>query len=190
MTVRLPAFGGEVGAAGGGGDVLVPGTERRHLAGVLSVVGATRTAATGPFAEAAVRAWAAHGAHPSVLVAVREPGRCEVERLRDADRWLAAGAGSVVRVRAGADRAAEALERAFALLDSSAPTVAMGADVPALYRPRLTVLVSGGVAPQAWARQARALASCIDVEVCDVRPGFVDELIRRWRARDGSVSNP
>lgn len=190
MTVRLPAFGGEGIGDAGAGDRLVPAAEPRAAPRVLAVVGATRTAAAGSFAEAAVRAWVAEGARPSVIVAVRTPERCEVERAQSPDRWLEAGAGVVLRVRAGADRAGEALERAFALVDRVAPIVTIGADVPALYRPRLAVLVSGGVAPLGWAPEVRALDGRFDVELCDVRPDFALELIRRWQARDLGAPPP
>ena len=145
---------------------------------------------------------------PSVAVVAAHEGavRAAAElaaRLADAtDATGAAGSPVLrasVRARPGASRtehpgeivlhaSADALEAAIdgALAEVPAGAglrVVVGAPFVALYRARVSILVTGGVSRVAWEPSLRAMADRFDVLLPEARPGFARALRARLLAR-------
>lgn len=178
MTFRLPTVGGT-----GEGEPFDPvgvvkAPEARDEPGVpvVAIAGARSTSPVLPWAEALVRALVEQGAALAALVVRRASHGCEGHPADASDPLVRAGAQPVWRVRAELARTPEALDEAWARLPRDRWVVAVGNDVPARVRCRLTLLVSGGLAPAAWSPSARVLRDRLDVEVCDVRPVMADHL--------------
>ena len=141
---------------------------------------------------------------PSVAVVAAHEGavRAAAElAARLADATGAAGAPILrasVRARPGASRtehpgeivlhaSADALEAAIdgALAEVPAGAglrVVVGAPFVALYRARVSILVTGGVSRVAWEPSLRAMADRFDVLLPEARPGFARALRARLLA--------
>jgi len=182
LSVRLPTVGrgapqrddepGEVRSAAERPDAPVP---------TIAIVAAVPTAPVLPLAERIVAAATARGVDTAALVVRREAGALAVEDSGFSPesapgRLAAAGARPVRWARCDPQRAAQALERAFDALPAGRWCIAVGSDVPALLRPRLTILLSSGAARPAFSASARALLDRVDVELADPRPGFAEGL--------------
>lgn len=190
MTVRLPTVGGtgEGEPFDAVGAVKAPEARDDPGVPVVAIAGARSTSAMLPWADALVRALVEQGAVPAGLVVRRTSHGRDTEPGDASDPLVRAGAQPVWRVRTDPARAPEALDEAWARLPRDRWVVAVGNDVPALVRPRLTLLVSGGLAPAAWSASARALRDRLDVEVCDVRPAMAGHLARHLLRAAGSTA--
>lgn len=184
MSLRLPTVGG--GSPLGRDDepaaLVRPLEERARTAmPILAIASALPTTPAARLAERIVAAACGRDRQVGALVVRRAPHECEVREAGLPDgslpaRLAAAGAAPVRWLRVDPERTAEGLERALDALPPARWVVTVGNDVPALVRPRLTILLTGGAVVTAWSGSARALRDRTDVELADPRRGFAEGL--------------
>lgn len=146
----------------------------------LAVVGAVPMAPAVRMVVELVRALGDAGRKPGALLVRRRASGRSITAAGAEHPVAVAGAKPAWLVDAAPEQASEALAEAWQRFPEGGVVVTSGSDVPALYRPALTILVSGGLAPFAWATSVRAIRDRLDVELVEPRPGFAMELVRRW----------
>ncbi len=184
MNVRLP-IAGAVDT-----QRLVPG-EIQPLADrlvapmqLVSVVSArSRAAKEVDFARVMVEEIVGAGVRCAALVArmaVEEGFELDEDPRPDGDlgRIRAAGADLAIAVRTHPSTSAVAVASGLGKAHERGAkiVVTVGSPVPAMYRTRLCVMITGGLSLPLWDLSARALRDRIDLEVADAREGVARKL--------------
>ena len=83
---------------------------------------------------------------------------------------------------------APSLAELYAPFADADVVIARGSELLALAAPTLTVMLTGGLLPPSWSREARALRPRVDITLADAREAFVRELATGWTRALGDRS--
>ena len=164
---RLPVLGAPVDATPTYAP-LPPGARAEPGLPVVSIVAARPELSehADRFAHELLDALAQRGARACALRAeISNAGRSVTLGVPTAAQRPAA------RVAAPASELAACVREGLAGLGELDAMVSLGAAFPALFRPRLVVLLTDGLASPGWSPEVRAVRDRVDLELSDPRPG-------------------